>query len=163
SIVSERSDASFDVAGKTDAPGIVLVHGAVGTRKIWLRQLRGLSDTYLVIAPDLPGHGALAQEPFTFDAAVNTLANIIEREAHGRALMVGLSLGGYIAMEFAHQHPELLIGLVLSGCSFNFRGPAGWFIKLLSVILRRGWVKPTRAQMEKRIRRIFPPDLADVA
>jgi pimeloyl-ACP methyl ester carboxylesterase len=161
--VTERSDPWFDVTGKTDAPGIVLVHGAVVTRKIWLRQLRGLSDTYLVIAPDLPGHGALAEEPFTFDAALTRLADIIEREAHGRALVVGLSLGGYIAMELAHHHPELVAGLVLSGCSFNFRGLAGWYIKVVSLILRRGWVKPTRPQMEKRIMRVFPPDLADVA
>jgi pimeloyl-ACP methyl ester carboxylesterase len=49
------------------------------------------------------------------------------------------------------------------GCSFNFRGPAGWFIKVLSLMVRRGWVRPSRAQMEKKINSLFPPDLADVA
>jgi hypothetical protein len=66
-------------------------------------------------------------------------------------------------MELAHHHPELVAGLVLWGCSFNFRGPEGWFIKLLSIMARRGWVKPSRAQMEKKIKRLFPPDLSDVA
>jgi pimeloyl-ACP methyl ester carboxylesterase len=86
---------------------------------------------------------------FTFAAAVNTLANVTQREAHGRALVVGLSLGGYVAMELAHQRPELVAGVVLSGCSINCRGLAGWFFKLLSIMASRGWVKPSRAHMEK--------------
>ena len=100
----------FDRAGPANAPAIVLVHGSVVTRKMWSPQLRGLSDTYQVIAPDLPGHGALAHVPFTFASAADSLADIILKKASGRALVLGLSLGGYVAMELARRSPDLVAG-----------------------------------------------------
>jgi pimeloyl-ACP methyl ester carboxylesterase len=160
---AQRAEAWFDAMGPIDAPAIVLVHGAVVTRKMWRRQLIGLSDTYFVIAADLPGHGALAHIPFTFAAAVQTLAEVIERETRGYALVVGLSLGGYVAMELARRHPEIVTGLVLSGCSGNFRGLLGLSLKLVSALMRRGWVNLSPAQAANKARSLFPPDLADVA
>lgn len=158
-----QKDPHFFAAGPMNAPAIVLVHGSVVTHKIWLPQLRGLSDAYRVIAPDLPGHGALAHIPFSFATAVQSLADLIHQEAQGRALVAGLSLGGYIAIELAHRHPELVAGLVLSGCSFNFEGVLGIYLKIVSGLMRRGWLKQSRAQAEEKTRRMFPPALADVA
>lgn len=154
---------SFDSAGPADAPAILLIHGSVVTRKMWLPQLRGLSDTYHVIAPDLPGHGALAEVPFTFPIAVQTIADVIQQQANGRALVAGLSLGGYVAIELARQSPELVAGLVLSGCSLNFDGILGSYLKLVSWLMRRGWLKLRKEQAERRVRQMFPPALADVA
>src|SRR5262245_20905030 len=105
---------TFDNAGSANSPAIVLVHGSVVTRKMWLPQLRGLSDTFHVIAPDLPGHGTLAKTRFSFSSAGQTLSDIILQEAGGCALVAGLSLGGYVAMELAHRSPDLVSGLVLS-------------------------------------------------
>jgi pimeloyl-ACP methyl ester carboxylesterase len=70
----------FDAAGPVNGPAIVLVHGSVVTRKMWLPQLRGLADGYRVLAPDLPGHGALAHVPFTpegYSQAVRDFAESI--------------------------------------------------------------------------------------
>ncbi|HEY9087912.1 MAG TPA: alpha/beta fold hydrolase, partial [Anaerolineaceae bacterium] len=64
----------WDVTGAAGAPGLVLVHGSVVTRKMWLPQLRDLADEFRVIAPDLPGHGALESAPFSFAAAADALA-----------------------------------------------------------------------------------------
>jgi pimeloyl-ACP methyl ester carboxylesterase len=160
---SKQLDKPFDSAGPMDAPAILLVHGSVVTRKMWLPQLRGLSDAYHVLAPDLPGHGALADMPFTFSAAAQTLAEVIRQEAQGRALVVGLSLGGYIAMELAQHSPELVAGLVLSGASFNFDGVLGPYLKFASWLMQRGWLKLGKEKSEERVRRMFPPALADVA
>ena len=160
--VSTRLD--FDAAGSPDAPAIVLVHGSVVTRKMWLPQLRRLSDRYRVLAPDLPGHGTLAGVPFTFDAAANRLADLIRTTIpDGRALVVGLSLGGYVAIELATRHPELAPALVLSGCSVNFTGVLGVYLKAVSAVMRRGWLTQSRAQAERRTRRLFSAALADVA
>jgi pimeloyl-ACP methyl ester carboxylesterase len=160
---AQQSNKPFDSAGPTDAPAILLIHGSVVTRKMWLPQLRGLSDTYRVIAPDLPGHGILADMPFTFSAAVQTLADVIRQQAEGRALVAGLSLGGYIAMELARQCPELVSGLILSGCSLNFKGVLASYLKLASWLIRHGWLKMSKEQAEKRVQQMFPPGLADVA
>jgi pimeloyl-ACP methyl ester carboxylesterase len=154
---------NFDAAGAVNAPAILLVHGSVVTRKMWLPQLRGLSEEYRLIAPDLPGHGALAETPFTFMAAVQMLAELTSQEAQGRAIVAGLSLGGYIAMELAQRHPNLAAGLVLSGCSFNFEGVLGLYIKIVSGWMRRGWLKQSRTQAEEKTRRMFPEALSDIA
>src|SRR5207248_6888748 len=91
----------------------------------WLRQMEGLADEFRVIALDLPGHGALAGEPFGMEAAVREVASAVDGAADGRALVVGASLGGYVAMQFAHYYPDKAAGLVLSGCTLDLRGLAG--------------------------------------
>lgn len=160
SIVNNKT---FDSAGSTNAPALVLIHSSIVTRKMWLPQLRGLSDTFHVIAPDLPRHGALAEMSFTFSAAVKTLADVIRQEANGRALVAGLSLGGYIAMELARRSPDLVSGLILSGCSLNFDGFLGSYLNFASWLMRRGRIKLSREKSEARVRRMFPPALVDVA
>jgi pimeloyl-ACP methyl ester carboxylesterase len=155
--------STFDAAGPIDAPAIVLVHGSVLTRTMWLPQLQGLSSDCRVIAPDLPGHGALAHMPFSFDAAVRVLSEIIERHARGRAVVAGLSLGGYVAIELAHRRPDRVSGLILSGCSRSFTGPLGLFLEVVSALMRRGWLRQNRETAEAKSRRLFPPELTHVA
>jgi pimeloyl-ACP methyl ester carboxylesterase len=104
-------------AGPDDAPVIVFVHGTRLTRAVWRAQLDALSDTYRVVAMDLPGHGSLADRPFTLAAGADELARVIETTGGGRAVVVGLSLGGYVAMDVAAHRPELIRGLVLSGAT----------------------------------------------
>ena len=155
--------ATFDVMGPPCAPAIVFVHGSVVTRKMWLRQMYGLCDTYRVLAPDLPGHGALAHLAFTFDACVESLAMLIRDEAGGRAIVVGLSLGGYVAIELAQHHPQLIEGIVLSGCSLDCAGPLGLYLRVVSALMKRGWFRLSRARAERMTRRMFSPAMADVA
>jgi pimeloyl-ACP methyl ester carboxylesterase len=161
--VDDRRDDAVDVAGPPDGRAIVFVHGSVVTRKMWLPQLRGLSDNYRVIAADLPGHGALAHVPFTFDTAVLTLIDVIDRHGHGRAIVAGLSLGGYVAIELAARTPDRVAALVLSGCSLNFTGLLGLYLKAVCGAMRRGWLTQSEPRAERKVRRLFPPSLADVA
>jgi pimeloyl-ACP methyl ester carboxylesterase len=130
---------------------------------MWLPQLRGLADRFRVIAPDLPGHGALADLPFSFESASETVAAVIRAEARGRAVLAGLSLGGYVALEVASRTPDLVRGLVLSGCSFNFEGLLGAYLRLVSRLMRSGWLKPSPNRVARKTRRLFPSALADVA
>lgn len=155
--------ATCDVAGPAAAPALVLLHGSVVSRVMWTPQLRTLSSRYRVIAPDLPGHGSRAQEPFTFASATDTVESVVREIAGGPAIVAGLSLGGYVAIEFAHRHPELLRGLVLSGCSVKVGGPLAWYLAAVAALMRRGWLRASPASLERRTRRLFPPTLADVA
>jgi pimeloyl-ACP methyl ester carboxylesterase len=110
--------------GPADAPAIVFLHGTRLTRAQWLPQLQRLSDRYRCIAIDLPGHGARAGEPFTMASASDAVLAAIEAEAPtGRAVIVGLSLGGYVAIETAERCPERVAGIVLAGCSAEPVGP----------------------------------------
>jgi pimeloyl-ACP methyl ester carboxylesterase len=110
-------DDPYDVDGPADGPPIVFLHGTRLSRAMWRGQMDDLRDTYRVVAVDLPGHGAMAGQPFELATASDHVARTIERAAGGRAVVVGLSLGGYVAMDLAERRPELVRGLVLSGAT----------------------------------------------
>lgn len=119
--VSEEAP-SWVVSGPAGAPSIVFVHGAMMGRSVWQPQVAALSDRYRCISVDQPGHGTLRARPFTLDAAVANVLDAIDREAGGRAVLVGLSLGGYVSMTLAGRHPERVRALVIAGCT---REPVG--------------------------------------
>jgi pimeloyl-ACP methyl ester carboxylesterase len=66
---------------------IVLVHGTGLSRKAWLPQIESLSDSFRTVAPDLPGHGERADEPFRFEEAVRTVEAVV-READGNCVVL---------------------------------------------------------------------------
>ena len=115
--------AGVTVAGPPGAPSIVFVHSTRLTGAMWVAQQSELSGEFRTIAIDLPAHGARAGESFTLDGAVDVVAAAIRDHATGgRAVVVGLSLGGYVAMALAAREPALVRGLVLSGATAE---PAG--------------------------------------
>ena len=122
----------WEVAGPADGPAIVFVHGAVMTRAQWRLQVDHFAGAgYRCVSVDLPGHGTLADRAFTLDDAVAHVIHAIDTEAGGRAILVGLSLGGYVSMTVAGLHPERVRALVLAGSTREPSGPtrvAFWFI-----------------------------------
>ncbi|MCU4742883.1 alpha/beta hydrolase [Natronoglomus mannanivorans] len=108
-----------DVAGPSDAQPIVFVHGAMFTRTMWAPQRDALSDEFRVIVPDLPGHGSRSESQFRLEPALELLDEVVETEADGNAILVGLSLGGYVSTAYAGRYPEKVDGLVISGCCPN--------------------------------------------
>jgi pimeloyl-ACP methyl ester carboxylesterase len=120
-VTTERG-IHWDVAGPRDGPPIVFVHGAMMGRSVWRPQIDALADRYRCISVDLPGHGTQRDRSFTLDEAVGGVIRAIDEEAGGRAVLVGLSLGGYTAMTVAGQHPQRVRGLVIAGST---REPAG--------------------------------------
>jgi pimeloyl-ACP methyl ester carboxylesterase len=124
--------------GPRDATTIVFLHGTRLSRAQWLPQLRRLSGTYRCVSLDLPGHGTRADEPFTIPAARAAVVAAIDAEAaSGRALVVGLSLGGYMALETAEAHPDKVLGLVLAGCSAEPVGPGATPFRMFALLMER--------------------------
>lgn len=125
SIPYQTATSSVDICGPVDAPTVVFVHGAGISRKLWIPQIESLSDQYRTIAPDLPGHGDRIDEPFQFEEAVETVEALLADVESDCVVLVGQSLGGYVAAEVAARHPEEVAGLVLSGSSAGYRGLLG--------------------------------------
>jgi pimeloyl-ACP methyl ester carboxylesterase len=135
---SEPRHRPWTVIGPPGAPGLVFLHGTRLSRSQWWPQLRRLSADFRCVALDLPGHGVLAAEPFTIDAAVAAVCRAIEAEIpSGRAILVGLSMGGYVAIDTAEARPERVAGLVLAGCSAEGFGPMAWPFRAFRWLLRR--------------------------
>ncbi|WP_409142051.1 alpha/beta fold hydrolase [Cellulosimicrobium sp. RS] len=127
------TDASPGTGTGTGAgtwPPIVLVHGSRTSRSMWRDQLAALGRAGMrAVAIDLPGHGVRRGEAFTLDGAVEAVAAGIDAVG-GRALVVGLSLGGYVAIETRALHPERVVGLVAAACSTppSTRLRGGWLV-----------------------------------
>lgn len=118
------TELTYDFAGAHNPRAIVFLHGMRVTRHMWSPQIAALADDFRVVALDLPGHGSLRNEAFTLEGAVDRVARVIDHAANGRALVVGLSLGGYVSMEFAARYPEKAAGLAICSASVE---PHGWY------------------------------------
>jgi pimeloyl-ACP methyl ester carboxylesterase len=116
----------------------VFLHGTRLTGAAWASQVTSLMRDFHCLAPDLPGHGAAENIAFTVDAAAARVAELLDREAHGgRAVLVGLSLGGYVAMAVAARWPERVRGLAISGATAEPVGARGLAFRGLATVFSR--------------------------
>jgi pimeloyl-ACP methyl ester carboxylesterase len=98
-----------------DGPLVVLIHGITGRSAQWEPAIENLSGSFTLLAPDLLGHGESAKPhgDYSLGAYASAVRDIMVALGHERATIVGHSLGGGIAMQFAYQFPELTERLVL--------------------------------------------------
>jgi pimeloyl-ACP methyl ester carboxylesterase len=104
----------YYTAGRRGSP-IILIHGLGGSAESWSALMPLLSRDFLVYAPDLPGFGQtpLAPEGVSVATHVLYLERFLDALGYPRAILVGNSLGGWIAARFAVEHPERVDRLYL--------------------------------------------------
>jgi len=100
-----------------DGPTLLLIHGMAGSSATWQAIIPRLSKKFRVIAPDLLGHGMSAKPrgDYSLGAFAVFLRDLLDELGVDRATVVGQSLGGGIAMQFAHQHRDYCERLALIG------------------------------------------------
>ncbi len=103
-----------------DGPVVVLLHGGNLDRRMWDQQLPVLAPHFRVIRYDARGFGRSTRADTSFQAQTDLYLLLQHLDVH-RASLVGLSLGGRIAIDFALQHPNMVNKLVLAG-----PGLSGW-------------------------------------
>ena len=98
-----------------EGPAIVLIHGITSSSRTWYEVLEGLAEHHTVIAPDLLGHGRSAKPrgDYSLGAYASGIRDLLAVLDVPSATVVGHSLGGGIAMQFAYQFPERMERLVL--------------------------------------------------
>lgn len=96
---------------------ILLLHGIAGSSQTWRPLMRPLSRRHRVLAPDLLGHGdsTKPRSDYSLGAFSVLVRDLLDELGVARATVVGHSLGGGIAMQFAYQHPDYVERLVLIG------------------------------------------------
>jgi pimeloyl-ACP methyl ester carboxylesterase len=97
-------------------PTVIFLHGFPQDAALWRPQVAHFSVAHRVLAPDLRGFGA-DQRPIPAALTMEHLAAdvlaLMDAEAIDRAVLCGLSMGGYVALAFAEQWPQRLAGLAL--------------------------------------------------
>ena len=98
-----------------NGPVLLLIHGIAGSSATWDDVLPWLAERYCVVAPDLLGHGGSAKPrgDYSLGAYASGVRDLLGALGHERASVVGHSLGGGVAMQFAYQFPERCERLVL--------------------------------------------------
>jgi pimeloyl-ACP methyl ester carboxylesterase len=96
-------------------PCIFLVHGFLESREIWDDFSKSLQKEFQVIALDLPGHGQ--SESVAENHSMKLMADVVKEvflaENIEQAVIVGHSMGGYVALQFASENERFLRGIVL--------------------------------------------------
>jgi pimeloyl-ACP methyl ester carboxylesterase len=116
-IALDGNRIAYRLAGK--GPVLLLVHGMAGSSVTWKRVMPALAERFTVLAPDLLGQGE-SDKPrgdYSLGAHANTLRDLMDTLGYERATVVGQSLGGGVALQFAYQFPERCerLALVNSG------------------------------------------------
>ena len=94
---------------------IILLHGYLESGKIWKEFIPLLTEHFRVITPDIPGHGRSGcwGKEHSMNDLADSVKQVMNAESIKRVILVGHSMGGYVAMAFAAQYPEMLAGYVL--------------------------------------------------
>jgi pimeloyl-ACP methyl ester carboxylesterase len=137
---------------------VVLVHGFPLDREMWAAQIETLSREFRIIAPELRGFGRSTLEPADVERGVgmdryaaDVLAAIDALGVAEPVVLVGFSMGGYAAWQFALRYPERLRGLIL--CDTRAAGDAEEAAagrrKMAAAVLAVGDATPALAMLPK--------------
>jgi 3-oxoadipate enol-lactonase len=96
---------------------LVFLHGFPLSRGAWRKQIEVFRASYRVIAPDLRGVGDSGMQPgpATMAQCAADVRALLRQLSTGPVVLIGHSMGGYVALAFARQFPDMLRGLVLVG------------------------------------------------
>ena len=100
-----------------DRPTLLLIHGFPLSSQMWDPQLDDIAEFARVIAPDLRGHGQSdsVPGPYSIPQLADDCADLLDHLNVATPFVVcGLSMGGYIALEFYRRYPEQVAGLILA-------------------------------------------------
>jgi pimeloyl-ACP methyl ester carboxylesterase len=123
----DGSVAHVRVDGPSGAPTIVLLHGAMISLQSWDTWSERLSEKYRVVRIDAPGHGLTGPTTagdYSRAGMVAFVHAVLKNLGVGREAMVGHSMGGGVAAEYAERYPDEVWGLVLVDASGIPRSPS---------------------------------------
>jgi pimeloyl-ACP methyl ester carboxylesterase len=107
----QQKQLHYEVLGK--GPVVVLVHGFGEDSSVWRNQKDAFSGFQLIL-PDLPGSGSSDMiEDMSMEGLAESLLAILDQEKVEQCILIGHSMGGYVALAFAEKHSNRLKGLGL--------------------------------------------------
>ena len=114
-LVRDGIEIYYEVHGTT-GPALLLSHGYSATSEMWRGQVEALSREHRLVIWDLRGHGRSGYPDdaaaYSEAATVADMAALLDAVGAERAIVGGLSLGGYMSLAFHHAHPERVSALL---------------------------------------------------
>jgi pimeloyl-ACP methyl ester carboxylesterase len=114
-------------------PSVLLSHGYSASARMWQGQMDALADGYHIIAWDMRGHDRSdsPDDPalYSHEATIHDMAAVLDACGVGRAIIAGLSLGGFMSLAFHLAHPTRTEALMLFDTGPGYKkddGRAGW-------------------------------------
>ena len=119
SLTFKNANISFSDQGKGTA--VVLIHGFLENATMWKNVVPEISKRNRVVTIDLLGHGKTDCLGYihTMELFAATIAAVLKALRIRKCILVGHSLGGYVALAFAEQHPQKVKGLCLMNATSN--------------------------------------------
>ena len=165
-IRSSDAQLYYEVAG--DGPSVVLLHPFPLNHTFWAPIAGQLSSRYRLIIPDLRAHGAseLGDGPATMQKLADDLALICREERAGKAIFVGVSIGGYLLFEFWRRYREQVAALVLANTRAGAETPESKSARLQAAdrVLREGtsgFIEEMLSRLLSQATRTNRPDLVE--
>lgn len=107
-------------SGRGNTP-LIMLHGMGSTASVWLPQLEHFGARRLVVAWTMPGYASSPTlETLGWEGLATSLCNLLDALKIDRAHILGHSIGGMVAQEFYHRHPQRVQSLILSATSSAF-------------------------------------------
>jgi 3-oxoadipate enol-lactonase len=139
-VQSGDAEIFYQVLG--DGPPVVLLHPFPVHHEFWSPVAQALESRYRLVVPDLRGHGAsgAGEGPATMEKHAADLARVLDDAGVGRAIFVGVSIGGYVLFQFLRQHRNRVAGLVLCNTKAQADSPEARAVRLqvAADVLERG-------------------------
>ena len=133
----------YETHGAGPGTPLLLTHGFSSTADMWRPNLGGLGADRVVVTWDIRGHGRTSTPPddshYTQAESVADMAAVLDACAIDRAVVGGLSLGGFLSLAFYLAHPERVAALVLCDTGPGYRNDGG----------RQGWNDYALAQADR--------------
>ena len=113
----DGGDLYVEDTGRRGPAALVLLHGYTGSTRWWSRVVPSLSGGHRVVNVDLLGHGRSEKprEGYGMDEQARLVLAVLRRLGVRRAVVVGHSMGGWVAVSMAEQDPRLVRGVVTIG------------------------------------------------
>ena len=126
-ISKEAAGVAYDEAGQ--GPAVVFSHGSMMDRTMFEPQLEALSDAYRAVAFDHRARSHRWEGPYDLYDLADDCLRLLDSLAIDRCVIVGMSMGGWMALRLALGHPDRVDGAALiasSGLAYSEADQAGW-------------------------------------
>ena len=154
----------------TSGPVVVLIHGLASRAAQWEPVMSTLGDHYQVIAPDLLGHGQSAKPrgDYSLGAQACGIRDLLAALGHDQVSLVGHSLGGGIAMQFAYQFPGRVERLALV-CAGGLGPEVSGFLRAATLpgseivlpIIAGSWVRAAARAVDRVMAPVVPAGMRE--